>query len=78
MQDFKLRIESLENKFNKEDCEPHRENRNDRRRDESTSMPWTNEADLIHRIKIDPPTFEGIFDPKVFNDWMTDLTYYFD
>ena len=34
--------------------------------------------DIIHRIKIDPPTFDGIFDPKFFSDWVTDLDYYFN
>jgi len=78
VQDLKLRIESLEDKFNKEDREPHRESRNNRRMDESTSMLRNNKDDIIRRIKIDPPTFEGIHDPKVFIDWMAVLDCYFD
>ena len=42
----------------------------DRRRD--------GEDDVIRRIKIDPPTFKGILDSKIFNDWKADLDYYFD
>jgi len=32
----------------------------------------------ICRIKIDPSTFNSIFDPKIFSDWIVDLDYYFD
>ena len=54
------------------------ESRNDRRMDESTNKLRINEDDIFCRIKIDPPTFDGILDPKFFSDWMTDLDYYFD
>ena len=54
----------LESKSNEETLD----NRNDRRRDENTSRPRTNEDDIIRRIKIDPPTFDGILDPKIFSD----------
>jgi len=36
------------------------------------------EDDIICRIKIDPPTFNGILNPKFFSDWIADLDYYFD
>ena len=63
----------MESKSNEETLENH-----DDRRDESTSKPRINEDDIIHRIKIEPPTFDDILDLKFFNDWMTDLDYYFD
>ena len=53
-------------------------NRNDRRKDESTSKPRNNEDDIIRRIKIDLLTFGGILDTKFFSDWMTDLDQYYD
>jgi len=46
------------------------ERRTYRRRDD--------EHDTIHRIKIYPPIFDGILNPKIFSDWMVDLKYYFD
>jgi len=53
------------------------DNCNDRR-DESSSRPKISKDDIIFRIKIDSPTFGGIFDPKIFSDWMVDLDYYFN
>jgi len=64
----------LESKSNEETLENH----NDRRRDESTSKTRINEDDIIRKIKIDPPTFNGILNPKIFSNWMADLDYYFD
>jgi len=29
-------------------------------------------------LKIDPPTFNDVHNPKVFNDWLIDMDYYFD
>jgi len=54
------------------------ENCNDRRREESISRPRISEDDIIHRIKIDRPTFDDILDLKIFSNWMTDLDCYFD
>jgi len=34
------------------------------------------EDDIIHRIKIEPRTFDIILDPKIFNDWMANLDYF--
>jgi len=31
----------------------------------------------IRRIKIDPFTFDGTLDAKIFSDWRTNLDYYF-
>jgi len=42
----------------------------DRRRD--------GEYDIIRIIKVDPLTFNGNLDPKIFSDWIADLDYYFD
>ena len=36
------------------------------------------EDDIICKIKIDPPTFNGILDPNIFSDWIANLDYYFD
>ena len=79
IQDLKLRVDGLESKSKEETLEnreTRRENRNDRRRDESTIRLRINEDDIIRKIKINPPTFDGILDPKFFSDWMTDLDYY--
>jgi len=81
LQGLKFIIDELESKSNKETLknrESRREDRNDRRRDERTSRPRINENDIIRRIKIDPLTFDGILDTKIFSDWMSDLDYYFD
>ena len=45
-QDLKVRVDGLKSK-----SERTLENRNDRRRDESTSRPRINEDDIIHMIK---------------------------
>jgi len=74
IQDQKFRVNRLESKSNKRTLE----NRNDRRRDESTDWPKINEDDIIRRTKIDTPTFNSILDVKNFSDWITDLDYYFD
>ena len=73
LQDLKLRVDGLENK-NKENS------RNDTRdrREKNTIRRRDGEDDIICRIKIDPPTFDCIFDLKIFSDWMTNLNYYFD
>ena len=64
LQDLKLRVDGLKSKSN----ERALRNCNDRRRDERTSRLRNNEDDIIRRIKIDPPTFGGILDPKIFSD----------
>ena len=46
--------------------------------EENTSRRRDGEDDIIRRIKIDPLTFNGILDPKIFSDWIADLDYYFD
>jgi len=45
---------------------------------ENTNKRRDGEDNIIHKIKINPPTFDGINDPKIFSNWMTDLDYYFD
>ena len=70
---LKLRVEGLENK-NKE--ENSRDDTRDRR-DDNTNRRRDRE-DIIRRIKIDPPPFNGILDPKFFSDWMEYLDYYID
>ena len=58
-QDLKLIVERLENKNkenSKDDTRDKRENTNRRR---------VEEDDIIHRIKIDPLTFDGILDTKI-------------
>jgi len=74
LHDLKLRVDGLESKSNEKTLENH----NDKRRDKSISRLRINEDDIIRKIKIDPPTFDGILDPKIFSDWMADLNYYFD
>ena len=63
----------MESKSNEETLKNHND-----RRDESTSKTRINEDDIISKIKIDPPTFNGILNPKIFSNWMADLDYYFD
>jgi len=46
--------------------------------DESTSRPRINWDVIIHSIKIDPLTFDDIFNSEIFSDWIADLDYYFD
>ena len=41
------------------------------RREENTNRRRDDEDDIIRRIKINPPTFDGIFNTKFFNDWIT-------
>jgi len=63
LQDLKLRVDRLESKSKEKTLknrEIHRENHNNRRRDESTSRPRINKDDIICKIKIDPLTFDGI------------------
>ena len=74
LQDLKLRVEGLENK-NKE--ESSRDDSRDRR-EENINRCGDDEDDIIRRIKIDPPTSDGILHPKNFSDWIADLNYYFD
>ena len=74
LQNLKLKVDGLKSKSNERTLE----NCNDRRRDESTNRFRINEDDIIRRIKIDPLTFDWIFDPKIFSDWMASLDYYFD
>ena len=45
---------------------------------ENTDRRRDGEFDIICRIKIDPPTINGILDPKIFSDWIAVLDYYFD
>ena len=50
----------------------------DDRRKENTKRRRNDQDDIIRRIKIYPPTFDGILDLKICSDWMADLNYYFD
>jgi len=34
--------------------------------------------EIVRRIKVNPPIFEGVHDPKVLSDWLADMDYYFD
>ena len=74
LQYLKLRVEGLKNKNigenSRDDTQDRRVENTDRRRD--------GENEIIRRIKIDPPTINGILDPKIFSDWISDLDYYFD
>ena len=36
--------------------------------DESVHMPGDGNDEIARRIKVDPPTFDGVHDPKVFSD----------
>jgi len=63
-QDLKLSVGGLESKSNKKTLE----NCNDRKINESTSRLRINEDDIIRKIKIDPLTFDGILDLKIFSD----------
>ena len=70
LQDLKLRVEKLENK---------EKNSRDNTRDsgeENANRRKDGEDDIICRIKINPPTFDSILDPKNFSDWMADLNYF--
>ena len=63
LQDLKLRAEGLENK-NKENSRDDARNRIV----ETTDRCRDGEDNIIHKIKIDPLTFDGILDPKIFSD----------
>jgi len=81
MQDNQLKIEKLENKSNEEITGgrgPNRENHKDETWDESNSRLRDDDDEIVCRIKIEPPTFDGVYDPKVFSDWLADMNYYFD
>jgi len=41
-------------------------------------MPRDDDDEIVCRIKLDSPTFDGVHNPKVFCDWLADLGYYFD
>ena len=30
------------------------------------------------KVKIEAPTFDGIYDPQVSNEWLADMNHYFD
>ena len=64
MQSNQFKIEKLENKPNKKTTDG-RENHNDRR-DESFHRPRDDDDEVVCRIKIDPLTFDGIHDYKIF------------
>ncbi|KAK8951705.1 hypothetical protein KSP39_PZI004648 [Platanthera zijinensis] len=36
------------------------------------------EDDLIRRLRIDAPSFDGHLDPKAFSDWILDMDHFFD
>ena len=74
LNNLKFRVDGLKNKSNERTLE----NRNDRRKDERNSRSKINEDDIILKIKIDSFTFDGIFDLKLFSDWIADLDYFFD
>ena len=40
---------------------------------ENTDRRKDGEDNIIRRIKINPPTFNGILNLKIFSDWITDL-----
>jgi len=71
LQDLKLRAEVLETRENSIDDFQDR-------RVENIDMRRYGEDDIIRRIKIYPPTFNDILDPKIFIDWIADSDYYFD
>jgi len=71
LQDLKLRVDRLKSKSNERTLDNRkirRENYNDRRRGESTNRPRINKNNIICRIKMDPLTFDGILNSKIFND----------
>nr|CAD1833634.1 unnamed protein product [Ananas comosus var. bracteatus] len=34
--------------------------------------------DIIHKVKVDAPSFDGKLNPKAFTDWLVDMEQYFD
>ena len=69
LQDLKLKVEVLEYKK-----ESSRDDNRDKRG--NTNRNRDGKDDIIRRIKIDPPTFDGILNPKIFSDWMANLNYF--
>jgi len=69
MQDNQLKIKKLENNPNEETSgrRINRENRNDKR-NESIHMPRDDDDEIVRRIKVDPPTFDGVHEPNIFSD----------
>jgi len=42
-------------------------------------MPRDDDDEIVRRIKVDPPTFYGVHDLKVFSYWLADMDdYYFN
>ena len=77
--DNQLKIDKLDNKPHEETTSDRRPNRkNHNRRDESNHRLRDDDDEIIHRIKINPPTFDSVHDPKVFSIWLADMDYYFD
>jgi len=74
LQDLKLKVEGLESKHKEETS---RDDLRDDRQEENTNRRKGDKGDIIHRIKIDLPTFDGIHDPKIFS-LTADLDYYFN
>lgn len=36
------------------------------------------DEDVMKRVKVDTPSFDGRRDPKVFLDWISDMNFYFE
>ena len=41
-------------------------------------MPRDDDDEIVRRIKVYPPTFDGVHDLKIFSDWLADMYYYLD
>ena len=41
-------------------------------------MPRNDDDEIVRRIKVDSPTFDGAHDPMIFSDWLADIDYYFN
>jgi len=79
IQDNQLKIQRLVNKPNEktDGRGPNKENHSDRR-DKTIHRPRDDDNEFVHRIKVDPPPFDGVHDPKDFSNWLADIDYYFD
>ncbi|PKA46485.1 hypothetical protein AXF42_Ash012618 [Apostasia shenzhenica] len=55
-----------------------RPRRYERETGDARRLEHDSDADLTRRVKVDPPTFDGRLDPKVFADWVIDMDQFFD
>jgi len=46
--------------------------------DDRRHQHYNRKDDVTRKVKIEAPTFDGTYDPRVFSDWLEDTDHYFD